>query len=44
MVDAIEYLARALHPEAFTSLAAPAADSNPIISDPKIEEARACDR
>jgi len=44
MVDAIERLARALHPEAFTSRAAPSADSNPIISTPMIEEACACAR
>ena len=39
MVDAIEHLARALHPEAFTSRAVPSADSNPMI-----EEACACAR
>jgi iron complex transport system substrate-binding protein len=39
MVDAIERLARALHPEAFTSRVVPSADSNPII-----EEAGACAR
>jgi iron complex transport system substrate-binding protein len=39
MVDAIEGLARALHPEAFTSRVAPAADSIPIV-----EEACACAR
>ena len=71
MVDAIERLARALHPEAFASRAAPSAsggtgfslwglvqastkthrlkpvppaNSNPIISYPKIEEACACAR
>jgi iron complex transport system substrate-binding protein len=44
MVDAIERLARALHPEAFNSSAVPAADSNPIISTPLIEEACACAR
>ena len=72
MVDAIERLARALHPEAFTSPAAPSADSgagfslrgfasagtkprrlkpapppadsNPVISNPRIEEACACAR
>jgi iron complex transport system substrate-binding protein len=37
LVDAIENLARALHPEAFTSHAAPGADSNPTV-----EEACAC--
>jgi len=44
MVAAIELLARALHPEAFTSTAAPSADSAPAISNPKIEEACACAR
>jgi len=44
MVDAIERLARALHPEAFTLPAAPAADSNPAISDSMMEEACACAR
>jgi iron complex transport system substrate-binding protein len=39
MVDAIERLARALHPEAFTSRAVPSADSHPTI-----EEACACAR
>jgi iron complex transport system substrate-binding protein len=44
MVDAIERLARALHPEAFTSRAEPSSDSNPIISNSMIEEACACAR
>jgi iron complex transport system substrate-binding protein len=44
MVDAIERLARALHPEAFTSLAFPAADSGPIIFNSSPEEACACAR
>jgi iron complex transport system substrate-binding protein len=44
MVDAIEHLARALHPEAFTSRDAPSADSTPLISAPVIEEACACAR
>jgi len=44
MVDAIEHLARALHPEAFASRAEPAVDSSPIISNPNIEEACACAR
>ena len=44
MVDAIEHLARALHPEAFTLPAEPAADSNPAISDSMMEEACACAR
>jgi iron complex transport system substrate-binding protein len=44
MVDAIERLARALHPEAFTSRAAPAADSDPSISSSMIEEACTCAR
>jgi len=41
MMDAVEQLARALHPEAFTSRAAPPAlaDSNPVV-----EEACACGR
>jgi iron complex transport system substrate-binding protein len=39
MVGAIERLARALHPEAFSSRAAPSMDSNPIL-----EEACACAR
>jgi iron complex transport system substrate-binding protein len=39
MVDAIERLARALHPEAFTSRTVPSADSNAIV-----EEACACAR
>ena len=39
MVDAIEHLARALHPEAFISRALPSADSNSII-----EEACTCVR
>jgi hypothetical protein len=41
MVDAIEQLARALHPEAFSSAVSvlPAPDSNPIV-----EEACACTR
>jgi iron complex transport system substrate-binding protein len=42
MVDAIERLARALHPEAFSSGAAPSADFNPVIST--LEEACACAR
>jgi len=44
MVDAIERLARALHPEAFSSSAAPSTDSIPIISNPTLEEACACAR
>jgi len=40
IVDAIERLARALHPEAFTSRAAPPSAS----SDPIVEEACACAR
>jgi cobalamin transport system substrate-binding protein len=39
MVDAIEALARALHPDAFSSRSAPSADSNPVI-----EEACSCAR
>jgi len=39
MVDAIEALARALHPDAFTSGAVPSADFNPVI-----EEACSCAR
>jgi iron complex transport system substrate-binding protein len=39
MVDAIEHLAHALHPEAFPTGAGPAADSNRIV-----EEACACTR
>ena len=39
MVDAIERLARALHPDAFTSRAVPPADSNPVV-----EEACECAR
>jgi iron complex transport system substrate-binding protein len=39
MVDAIEHLAHALHPEVFASRAAPSADSNP-----NTEEACACAR
>jgi iron complex transport system substrate-binding protein len=39
MVDAIEHLAHALHPEAFTSREVPSADFNP-----EIEEACACAR
>jgi iron complex transport system substrate-binding protein len=42
MVDAIEGLARALHPEAFTSGVVPAADSKD--SKPIVEEACACAR
>jgi hypothetical protein len=41
-VDAIEGLARALHPEAFTSGVVPAADSKD--SKPIVEEACACAR
>jgi cobalamin transport system substrate-binding protein len=44
MVDAIERLARALHPDAFTSRVEPSADSNPIISNSIVEEACACAR
>jgi iron complex transport system substrate-binding protein len=44
MVDAIEQLARALHPEAFASTASPAADADPVISNPTIEETCACGR
>jgi iron complex transport system substrate-binding protein len=44
MVDAIERLARALHPEAFNSRAVPPADSDPVASAPTIEEACACAR
>jgi len=44
MVDAIERLAHALHPEAFTSRAVPSADSDPIVFNPMIEEACACAR
>jgi iron complex transport system substrate-binding protein len=44
MVDAIERLARALHPAAFISHDTPSADSNPILSNPMIEEACACAR
>jgi iron complex transport system substrate-binding protein len=44
MVDAIERLARALHPEAFTSRVAPSTDSHGLISTPAIEEACACTR
>jgi iron complex transport system substrate-binding protein len=44
MVDAIEHLARALHPEAFASTATPAADDDPVNSNPTIEEASACAR
>jgi len=44
LVDAIEHLARALHPEAFTSRAVPSADSDPIVFNPMIEEACACAR
>ncbi len=49
MVDAIERLARALHPEAFATSVAPSADSNPILSnpiifDPTTEEGCACAR
>ena len=44
MVDAIERLARALHPEVFASRAAPPANSHPVISTPAIEEACACTR
>ncbi len=43
MVDAVEHLARALHPDAFPSGAAPSADSQSI-SDSSIEEACACAR
>jgi iron complex transport system substrate-binding protein len=44
MIDAIEQLARALHPEAFASAASPAADADPAASNPIIEEACACAR
>jgi iron complex transport system substrate-binding protein len=44
MVDAIERLARALHPEAFAPLETPSADSDPSISSSMIEEACACAR
>ncbi len=44
IVDAIERLARALHPEAFTTSAAPAADSNSDGADSSVEEACACAR
>ncbi len=44
MVDAIEQLARAIHPEAFASLAMPAMISNSLSSTPAIEEACLCTR
>ncbi len=44
MVDAIERLARALHPEVFGSSASPSADSHSHIFDPTTEEACACAR
>jgi cobalamin transport system substrate-binding protein len=44
IVDAIEYLARALHPEAFASRVVPPADSNPNIFNPALVEACACAR
>ena len=44
MLDAIERLARALHPEAFASRAVPGANSDPILSSPTLEEACACAR
>jgi iron complex transport system substrate-binding protein len=42
MVEAIERLARALHPEAFAWHAEPAADSNPVLSNSTPGEACAC--
>jgi iron complex transport system substrate-binding protein len=46
MVDAIERLARALHPEAFSASIAPSGDSVPLFADsnPVVEEACACAR
>ncbi len=44
MVDAIEHLARALHPEAFASHAAPADPKPTRFSNPNIDEACACAR
>jgi iron complex transport system substrate-binding protein len=44
IVDAIEHLARGLHPEAFASRAVPSANSDPIVFNPTIEEACACAR
>jgi iron complex transport system substrate-binding protein len=44
MVDAIERLARALHPEAFAPHETPSADSYPSVSSATMEEACACAR
>ncbi len=44
MVDAIEQLARALHPEAFASLARPSMNSSSVNSTPAVEEACLCAR
>jgi len=44
MVDAIEQLARALHPEAFASIEMPSINSNSANNTPAIEEACLCAR
>jgi len=44
IVDAIEQLARALHPEAFAMHATPSGNSNPAITTPIVEEACLCNR
>ncbi len=44
MLQAIEQLARALHPEAFAAHATPFRNSNPVISNSIVEEACLCDR